>query len=407
MRNTRWLRASLASLTVCGLALSAFVVACGDDDTGGGGVIPGVDSGPDGNSADTGTSDTGTPDTGSPTDGGADADADATSGPEPAKLTLINAATDFGPNNPIGALRVCYQAIAGATEVWAQTPPLPNRSTGATPFPGLFIGTGGPVPSTGTKLETLAIRPYLLNAFELEQRGLGSTVTDANEKFCEDLLKPTADAGGEFIEGKDFWKLPDIPVGALKNDKSYFLVLTGCTKDSTAGADKCGADWTDTDGNLKANVLEVTTTADADKIGFQFVNASPNLGATLAAIDPSLKVDPVLLQEGDAGTAKHVAGGEIADKTLSPLAQYSDFAQATASLRPNLAAEPLTFPFDKIKLLSYGGTVPANGDYTNGRAFTIVALGDPAADPDGGNGGATFNTKFFHFIVLPNDPIVK
>jgi len=422
MRNKRWLRAGLASLTVCGLALSAFVVACGDDDTGGGGVTPGVDSGNDtGAKTDSGSSgavDSGG-DTGSSSgDSGpkdAATDADAAVKIPPAKLQLINAATSLGATDQATALRICYKV--GPDEghlIWATLPPLPNRKVGAQPFPGLFAGTGGPVDGTGVSLEKLVVKPYVLSAQSLEQHGLGSTVTPDTEKDCQSILE--ADAGGPFIENKDFWILPTVPAGSFKDGSSYLLALTGCAGGS--GSNACGGDGglTPGVGNLTIHAYQIdnTTKVDSDKIGLQFVSLSPNLEPFLQSQSTPLHTDPTVQSDpATSTTGKHFAatsaggdaGGQVAPLTLTSLLQVSGVTNTTDSILPNALVAKLAFPLPKVAALSFGvvdGTV-----YANGKAFTVVAIGDVSADPDGGNGGATFNTKFFHFLALPNDPTIK
>lgn len=409
MRNNRWLRTGLASLTIGGLALSAFVVACGDDDSGGGSSTsssgtPGVDSG----KADTGT----------PTDSGVDTGTDSgvDSGPTlpPAKLQLVNAATDFGSSNPLGALRICYKVGATTdTLIWATLPPLPNRKSGTLPFPGLFAGTGGPVDGTGVDLSKLVIRPYLLSAASLEAHGLGSTVTAGNDKLCQAIIE--ADAGGPFTENTDYWVLPDVPANTFLKGNSYLLVLTGCAGGSAAGTAKCGGDpgAAPGKGNLAINVYKVdtTTAVAADKLGVQFVSVSNMLDPALANINAALKTTPALMADkADAASATLIgsidggAPGVVPEFTQTTLVQVSGVTPGH-SISPNPAVAPLAFSLPNVAALSFG--VGDAGVYANGKAFTIVALGDPTLDPDGGNGGATFNTKFFHFLALPNDPAIN
>lgn len=419
MRNKRWLRAGLASLTVCGLALSAFVVACGDDDTGGGGITPGVDSGNDTGKADTGSSgsvDSGS-DTGSnPMDSGADAD--ATVKPTPAKLQLINAATQLGATDTVTALRICYKIGADEAHLnWAPLPPLPNRKVGPQPFPGIYPGTGGPVAGTGVSLEKLVVKPYVLNALSLEQHGQGSTVTpDTMNTTCQDILE--ADAGGPYIENKDYFVLPVVPAGTFKDGNSYLLALTGCAGGSTATSGQCGGDpgVTPGVGNLKINLFQIdnTTKVDSDKLGVQFVSISPNLESTLQTQSggtlhtrPSIQSD-----KNNATTAKLIAatadggdaGGDVAPGTLTTVLQVSGVNNQSDFVMANPNFSQVAYSLPQVAALTFG--VADGGAYANGGAYTVVAVGDISADPDGGNGGATFNTKFFHFLALPNDPTI-
>jgi hypothetical protein len=412
MRNKRWLRAGLASLTVCGLALSAFVVACGDDDTGGAGVTPGTDAGGKTDSGGGGTDSGG---------GGTDSGGEKDAGPPPAKLQLINAATDLGPgDNGVGALRICYKVGPDADHlIWATLPPLPNRVAGSQPFPGLFAGTGGPVDGTGVSLEALVVKPYLVSAFSLEKHGFGKTITPDTEKDCQSILEGDAGGAGAFVQNTDFWILDPVPAGAFKNGNSYLLALTGCAGGSTAGTTKCGGDPGAAPGigNLKISVFKVdnTTKVDSDKLGVQFVSLSPNLEGFLGSQSggtlhtrPSIQSD-----KANAATAKLIAatteggdaGGDVAPLKFTSLLQVSGVNNGSDFLmaNPNVAQVAYTLP--QTAALSFG--VADGKVYANGKAFTVVAVGDISGDPDGGNGGATFNTKFFHFLALPNDPTVK
>lgn len=415
MRNKRWLRAGLASLTVCGLALSAFVVACGDDDTGGAGVTPGVDSGNDtGAKTDSGSSgsvDSGS-DTGTVTDSGTkDADADAAK-PPPAKLQLINAATSLGTTDQATALRICYKVGPDKDHlIWATLPPLPNRkSSDAQPFPGLFAGTGGPVDGTGVSLEKLVVRPYVLSAQSLQAHGLGSTVTPDTEKSCQDILE--ADAGGPFIQNTDFWVLDDVPASTFIDGNSYILALTGCAGASTsaacAGTGDAGA--TPGNGTLKINLFKIdnTTAIDTDKLGVQFVNVSPNLEGFLnAQPGGTLKTHPVInADKTTPATAKNIAtAGDVAPVTLTPINQLSGVTNTTDVVMANPNVPQIAYSLPQVAALSFG--IADGGAYANGKAYTVIAIGDISTTPDGGNGGATFNTKFFHFLALPNDPTIK
>ena len=73
---------------------------------------------------------------------------------------------------------------------------------------------------------------------------------------------------------------------------------------------------------------------------------------------------------------------------------------------PGQIVAALIFPVVMVVLFGYvfGSAiqVPDGGDYRNGAAFTFIAVGDPQ-EPATVN--EQFNTKVFHFIALPNDPI--
>ncbi len=398
--NKGWLRYGLASMTLLGVGLAGFVVACGDDD-----------SGKTVGSPDSGTQETSTPPPEEEKDAG---DSGTTTPTQPnAKLQLVNAATDFGPSNPVGAIRVCYGLGPSAI---APIPPLPDRKASpAQPFPGVYVGTGGPVPTTGADLSQVpSIVPYVMNAQSLAQRGLVKPDTGVGVA-CDAILGGTADAGEPLVEGKDYWKLPPIPGTTFAKGSSLILVLTGCAGDSTKGVEKCGPDFTagaPGNGNLKVTIHEVDrkATIDGAKFGAQFIHASP-AGATFLQALPGggLKVVPGFITGSDLNTFKGVSGGGGDAGTAVELNAKTDLVQIDGvqvgsdsfTANPNVAA--LGIPLPQIQLLTYGGNIPDGGAYRNGAAFTFVAVGDPAEDADAG--GGNFNTKKFHYIALPNDPV--
>jgi hypothetical protein len=392
MRNKSWLRYGLASITLLSAGLGAFVVACSDENKSS--ATP-ADAGPDAVGPITQPTppvDSGTPD----------------NRPK-AKIQLVNAATDFGPNNPVGALRVCFElgAPGASKKTVAQLPPLPDTNgSAALPYPGVFIGTGGPVSSTGTDLAPYELTPYLMNAGRLASRGI--VRTDAGLGLtCEDLLVSGFD-GGALVEGTDYWKMPPIPAGTFAREKSIILVLTGCAGDVTIQenlrAAKCGPDFTSSGvlGNLKITPYDVdrTTAIGADKFGAQFIHASPQAASVLAV--SSVPVVPGFVTDGDAGTFRGITadGGAVQLGEKTPLAQVANVNPMIDAFTANPAVGSLAIPLTQgavnIQLLTYGTSVPDGGAYRNGAAFTFIALGDPQIGADGG-------TKAFHYIGLPNE----
>lgn len=437
MRDTRWLRLGLVSSLVLGAGMSAFVVACGDDD-----------STPSGNLPDSG-SETSTGTSGGPTDSGNDGSSGQVpvdagdSGPvdsgkktPAAKLQLVNAAVDLGPNEMLGGLRICYKAGIDVAHAGfpPALPPLPNRNP-KTPYPGLFIGTGGSVEGSGSSLAQAAIVPYVISGASLQARGLGSQIAPKKDLECAKILgadgsgdpSPGQDAGfAPLKENKDFWVLDPIPANSFVDGNNYLLVLTGCTADSDKG-EKCGTGFTTDPAGGKGTLtihryqLDNKTVVAADKVGLQFINTSGTLDGLLKSfgqdVDPAVVTDPA-----DASDAKHFgafddggdAGGPVSVGQLTSLYQLSNVNLVTDSVTPNvplLGAKPsLAIPFIKIKALTYGVfpdggiNVPSNGDYLNGKAYTVIAIGDPQEDPDA---SGNFNTKTYHLLMLPNEPDTK
>lgn len=403
MRNTGWLRYGLATATLAAAGLAAFLVACGDDDSN---VAPGTPDG--GGGADSQAVEGG---------GGGDSGSDsAAPKPEVARLQLINAATDLGPSDPSGGLRLCFGAGTSATDIaLTPLPALPEESPVASVPPAVYIGTGGNIPGAGLPLDTAYLQPYLMNAESLAKVGDVKPGPSKPSASCDELLSNTFDAGGHpLVENVDYWKLPVIPAGTLLSNKSYIIILTGCSNDTTiANKEACGTGFTPSNdggagvGNLEAHIYEVdrATAIPSDKVGTQFIHASPAanvvLKAGLVGVNPGYTSTP-----GDATGFKGVGDGgavNLYDKTA--LVQVSGVNFASDSFTANPLAANLAIPLPLIQQISYPTGVPDGGAYANGASFTFIAVGDPTASPDAGNG--QFNTKTFHYLALPNNPALE
>ncbi len=414
MRNTRWLRFGVTSVLFAGLSMTGLLVACSDDETT-----------PTPNPTEDGGSDAGK-DATSPTDGGSDdAETPDASKPTFAKLTLINAATDLGTNANVDeatkfqAVRICYGTKAGDQVIVVPTPALPTTAPTGLTVKGLYIGTGGVVPTINKDVDlgTLAITPFVLNAAALERRGVA-------DKDCATLLNKAFDAGdGPLVENVDYWQLPEIAKGTLAQEKSFALVLSGCAGDAVVEpAAKCGEGFTSGApglGTLKVSVLEIdrATKAEADAVGTQFIHASPAAKAVLTNDGTPIPIIPGYVSEGDGGadgganflpaTDATAAGVEVlaAPGALKQV-KGVDFA---GKFTPNGLIEDPTFqqlarPLAEIEKIS--GL--AAGTYANGKSFTFVFLGDPSAPPTVTVGENTIgNIRAAHFIGIENDPVVK
>jgi len=387
-------------LTLLSAGLGGFLVACGDDDST---VTPAKDGG----GADTAPGDD---------DGGQDG---ATPPPQdagsPARLQLVNAATDFGPNLASGGLRVCFAAGTTAENVTVTPlPALPEESAVPGVPPAVFIGLGGNVTGTGLPLNTLFIQPYLMNAESIG--GIVKPGAGLPSIPCSELLANDFDAGGRKLEeNRDYWKLPVIPAGTLQQDKSYILVLTGCTNDTqVANKAKCGPDF-DTDGgpglgNLQVRIFDVdrATAIDANKVGAQFIHASASADFYFANAPIPIDMTPGFqVQPGDAGGFKPVAddgGVDLYQKTN--LVQVEGVNFQTDFFTANPEAASVAIPLQSIQQLSFPTGVPQGGEYKNGVAWTFIAVGD--ADPSvSADAGGRFNTKKFHYLAFPNNPPVS
>lgn len=422
MRNKNWLRYGIASASIAGLVLGGVLVACGDDDNG---TTPGVDAGKDNNvPGDTGTPDTGTPDSSKPDAG------------QPAKLILVHAATDLGgdmPDTANEAIRVCFATAPKATPNDFQVTPFPIlphslSDGGPTATPGIQIGTGGAFPQSGADYEDLVIRPYVMNAHRLNERGIvgNAPTTPRCNQVLKDGFVPDggwADGGEPLQANKDFWQLADIPAGVLKKNHTYMLALTGCSGDAPSGS-ACGPGndgqtfvptGTPGIGNLKILILELDTasTVAADELGSQVAHLSPQYdllkqGGAVPAFKPVFG-DP---DGGDAGFHNANDGTEMTYnrdasapsalvKVKGVVTQTGYFAEANT---------PVIGPQIKIALNNSGiaavgsptsiqflttGKTDAQELYVNGKKYTFVLVGDP-------NPAAT-GLRRVHYLGFPND----
>jgi hypothetical protein len=424
MRNNRLLRYSLASLTLAGAALGGVLIACGDDSSGN---SPDGSTGQDGASNEAG----GGPDGGGGTDSG---DAGTVTA---AKLILVHAGTDLGPNDPSGAVRVCFATKSATDTDFIPTPfpALPHSDDGGVnPFPGIFIGTGGPFPSSGADYTTISLRPYMMNAETLAKRGIVGE--DPATPRCGKLLADGGlPGGGTLQQNVDFWQLADIPPQTLKAGHTYMIAVVGCTADvSSTFNGKCGngpdgmpynPPGTPGPGNLKIVIMELDTSAvAANQFGVQVAHLSPQYQMARTHNPPLILPFTPVVGNMDASVDGGIfpataSGAEITyPQTPSPTALVNIVGVSTADGYFAAGADPSVYvrmalnnagiaanaPFNggvpaSIQLFSTGkaDTTPA---YANGAAYTFVLIGDPL--PSGEPDAAGASQRKLHYLAFPN-----
>lgn len=409
MQKSGWLRFGLASAILACAGSGAFLVACGDDDE---------NNNPPDNNVDSGSPDSSQP----------PPEEDAAPPPPKlpnAKIIVVNAATDFGPNADIApplnlqGIRVCFaigQSAEGATIT--PVPPQPDRTDSTTLPPAIFIGTGGIFPSFGLDLEPLTIVPYLMNAKTMAEKGILKPGAGQTGTTCDEILKAGATFDGSAIaENVDYWKLPPIPGGTFKAGGTFALVLTGCTGDATSGAELCGpthdAGAGDPGvGSLQARIYELDRTAvPADRIGAQFIHATASGAHYLNGNNPGSLVIPVLPGFADDNAApaanfKAITTGDagVTYGSLTPLANVEGVDTAAHYFTANALAQ-IGAPLPLVQAATFPGTVPTGAELRNGAAFTFIAIGDPTIAPQF-PADAGFNPRSFHYLAFPNDPPV-
>lgn len=393
MQKNTWIRLGLGSVvavaTTCGITLSA----CSGDDTV---------------TDDDATTDGYTPPTDSgPGDSGPD-------GGELAKLIMVHGSPD------IPAVRICFSVGLAADlsdQQMSPLPPLPNQISGPLPYPGLFPGTGGVIPRTGTDISSVYIVPYIVSAAKLAALGF---VPDAGApKDCRDAL--VGDAGG-LVEGTDYWKLPAIPAGTFTTDSTFLLAATGCLPNTTvAPSAKCGSDYMANTGNFRIRAFKLDrATPAAGMVSAQFAHASSPIQAVLMqGVRPAFfhadgGVTPITGQGGGdgGGGGGTVNFGELKPQTAAPAAvNPATDGFGVLYTGADGGTETMALPLSAIQNLTTGSATPSM--FVNGQSYTFVALGDPqepqfidmtgdASTPDGGR----FNGRSAHFLAFPNDPPV-
>ena len=309
------------------------------------------------------------------------------------------------------------------------------------------IGTGGAFPSSGTNLETIVLRPYILNAKSLAEKGIVGSEGPAEELRCGKLLGtqnfvpdggwPNDAGSAPFEEGKDYWRLGDIPAGTLKSNHTYVLAIVGCAGDATSAQNlgKCGylddggvyqPTGTPGIGSLRALVMEIDAegSAAADELGAQVIHLSPGYQFVRdftggVAVKP---FRPFVSNGSDAGDAGGIEGrlflapnggpdaGEVTFPktatgvpTPTPLVRVKGLATSSAYFAADPASPAIatTIPMvlnntggvPSIQLVSTN-SITTQQMFINGTTYTFVLVGDPTGSGLRGPHYLGFPNKF-------------
>jgi hypothetical protein len=173
--------------------------------------------------------------------------------------------------------------------------PVPNSDGGfdtvPTGTPGVYPGTIAALPTFGTSVENLNITPFIIDASKVQGEinydgGAGLSPDGGAEDTCTALIgghgKGTGDTpAGTLTLGVDYWQLPNINAGTLKDTKTYILALTGCLPGFTPSATEVGA-------GLEANPAQTITAANI--CGSDFDGGSPSLQITVNELDTTTSI---------------------------------------------------------------------------------------------------------------------
>ncbi len=394
MNRKSLLRGVILGALSTGLAGAAFLACTGDDTT----VTP--DAGPDVVVQDAPVD--APKDQANPVDAGA-----------PAKLIVAHASPD------IGAFRFCFKRGADVqSAVMAPLPPLPNKvSSVLQPYPGVFQGTGGPLPSLGTDFSNLVIVPYVMLAANLAAKG--AIPGDAGtQPACDELF--AADASINLVKDTDYFELPPIPAGLLLRNKTFLLLATGCRPTATRRAGvtdgQCGPTYNGTTGNLGIIAFELDRSPRANtEMGVQFAHAAaPANDFVKQPVLPGMVLDGSFTPLGDAAVAYASLNKDAATPVTGVAPTDSFGVRVQLPVGPDASIVPVTLaaslPQIQFSTIVDSGTPSF---YANGVNYTFVAVGDPNVpqyiDPfDGGpsapDAGGRPNGYTFHYLGFPNDP---
>jgi hypothetical protein len=286
--------------------------------------------------------------------------------------------------------------------------------------PGVYPGSIGALPTFGTSVQNLTITPFIIDAAQIPGEinfdgGAGLAPDGGAEDTCTTLIGPhgkgtTDSTPGLLTAGVQFWQLPDIASGTLKDNNTYLLALTGCLPGFNAsateiaaglgadpvvdvnGANICGPGYDGGAPTLQITVNELDTTtaipggADGG-VGMQFVNLStaidnnpflyPVTGIGVLVHPPASEgVLPGIPGEavivGDGGTEED---GAAAPPTETIVPTFTPIAAAPQTAVPATGALPAAVTVPGLPILnSDGGAGPA--------AFGVLTA--PGTAPDGG-----------------------
>ena len=355
------------------------------------------------------------------------------------RLTFVNAAHDLGNGAAIanapdkGAVRLCFKQGSLAQNLTiAPYPPLPTRAVGGEPGdpPGVYYGSGVTLATAGLDLAGRIIVPIVMNENSLLVRNVDNLQPGQRPKTCEELL--AVDEGLGLTENLDYWVLPPISVGTLANEKTYVAALTGCVGiASTPNPGKCGPGFVrvneenlPTAGNLKLSFYETTRVPVAAPFGAQFLYLSTQANAYFSQSAAKNAIRPGFVASASDGSGfRPISDLSPAARVLQDVVPVTNvlstdsFVLGPKSLNGAEALKGIPLlPSSLTTIQTLSGLVTP---YEGGRNYVFIAVGDPDANEakpflkrDGtsageGGAGAHFNTRAFHFLAFPTDPVVS
>jgi hypothetical protein len=381
MQRLTWLRLGIGAVLFVGGGAAAFVAGCGGDDTS---AAPGTDAGND----DATLSDSG----GGAEDGGL----------ARGKVIVVHASPD------VPAVRFCFGTgnnDDGSDTQVGPLPALPHLSRPGQPFPGIFPGTGSPLPDI-TDLSQRAVTGFVI----LAEKIVGDNGDAGTERDCPALLGANGQ-GGALTKLVDYFQLATIPKGTFANGTTTLIAATGCfpkALDPSASANLCGADFNELTGNLSGRLFKLDRVTQAGTLGAQVLQVSPSLDA-----------------ESDGGTGLTTGflaadGGPLADGgpiVITTGQKYGELKPDQAAQNAGIAsnAENVAFftavgatatplPLPIITQLTTGAAdtqLDGGPYYQDNMNYTFVVLGVPG-QPLTVDGGV--NGHALHYLAFPNDP---
>ncbi len=336
-----------------------------------------------------------------------------------ARIMLVNAAHDLGPDvnsndERSGEIQLCLRqgSIAENLSVTPQ-PPLPTRGSLGEEEPAIPYGSAARIAAPGLNLASRITVPIVMNTKRLRARGFESDGPAQRPRRCDEILEQRADAEARLIENVDYWVFPPFEVGAIANDKAYVLALTGCAGfTATPNPGKCGVGFVSggdpSQGNLRLTLYEIGPLPNNTAFGARLLYVSTQAHAWFSQAAAKELIQPGFLRGADGGSDFFpITGIDPPLGKLTPMVAVSNVQRSDAfvfgpkSNVPAEAAQGLALLPNSIEAIERSSRHAMRIE--SGESYVFIAVGDPDAVETKPQLDSGPNPRFFHFLAYPTD----
>ena len=295
--------------------------------------------------------------------------------PGPTELTFVNGIVDAE------AIRICALGYPNGEN--GDAPPWPASPTGLAYAAGRSIGDPSSVVPTGVDVRLWVV---------------GGDLSAAAGKTCAEIVSEGQGGSGGGGGGPGFVvaPLPVLPAAVWDSGKSLLLVAAGCIggPGHSDQADKlvCGSAYGPTTPTATLVAVGMSRKTDPSHVSLQAVHAS------VAATDFDLKVTPGFDNSLEKPLSWGLSFGALDPKPPYDVLSADDYGPA-AKVAFKTYAPNDTVPTSATLLGDlFGAGEVAASDFTDGRGFTLVAVG-----PYPGLGAGSF-WKPFTLVLVRAEP---